>query len=332
MGNRWRSTTGILLLCSVLVACASTPRPAGQPGHGTTSASYDEQAMINRKQAEDATRRLLELAGIPPGAVELASAPAALPGPALGVPASQTYTSVARYWRVPLSFAAVDAFVRAHPPAGLIQEGSSSATVHGMTRHGYAWGGSAPGSSHGGQLSIGVAGPADGQVSYLRVDAGTDWLDPHPVADRAKGPRLRIEAGQSCPASDRAIVGVRNSGADFDTALAPADPPNGGRVCSYAGLNGQAFALLAQRQLPADQAARLAATAHAMDLSHSNAVSSCGMSDLSAAVLVLTYPSRPATNLWLLTSGCSTISNGSIRAGDLGGLAILREAVDGVSG
>lgn len=329
---------GSVLSCVLLAGCGLSQAPhtgPGQPGRTSTSTSvgYDEQARINRTQAEDATRRLLDLASIPPGAVELASAPAALPGPALGTPESETHANLARYWRVPLSFAAADAYVRAHPPAGLTEEGSSSGTEQGMTHRGYAWGGSAPGSEHGGELSIGVAGnPADGQVSYLRVDAGSDWLDPHPITDRESGPRLRIEAGQSCPASDRGIVGVRNSGSGFDTALAPDERPTGGRVCRYAGGNDQPFALLSQRQLSADVAARLAATAHATDLSHANAVTSCPMADGSAAVLVLTYPSRPATNLWLLTSGCSSVSNGHLRATDLAGLAILREAVDGVSG
>jgi hypothetical protein len=322
--GRQISAIGIVVLCWVLAACGLSNAPhtsLGQPG--APSSSYDEQAAINRKQAEDATHRLLGLAEIPPGAVELDSAPAALPGPALGTPASQTYASLARYWRVPLSFPAADTFVRAHPPAGLTEEGSSSGTEEGMIRHGYAWGGSAPGSAHGGHLSIGVAGPAAGQVSYLRIDAGSEWLDPHPVADDTTGPRLRIESDQGCPADDRAIVGVRNDGTGFDRALVPDGTPTGGRVCAYAGLNGHAFALLRQRAMSGGDAVRVVAAARSVELAHADVQTSCPMDDGMATVLVLHYPDRPAVDLWLEVTGCTSASNGSVRAIQSAGLAAL---------
>ncbi len=335
MGNRWISAVGVVLLCLVPAACASpadTPATGPVPGSGSSSsASYDEQEAINRKQAEDATHRLLELASIPPGAVELESAPPALPGPALGTPNLRTYTSLARYWRVPLSFAAVDAYVRAHPPAGFIQEGSSSGNEHGMTHHGYAWAGSAPGSSQTGQLSIGVAGnPADGRVSYLRVDASSQWLDPHPIRDAAAGPRLRIEAGEHCPSDDARMVGVRNQGTGFDQSLVPPGTPTAGLLCGYAGMNGKPYSLLLRRVLSAADAVRVAEAARGVDLGHPDAgPHSCPMSDGAAAVVVLEYPDRPAANLWMKTNGCTSVSNGSITA--LGGLGVLDDDLDEMS-
>jgi len=332
MGNRGISTIGMLLLGSVLAGCAGTTLTPTRPSTGSSSASFDEQEAINRKQAEDTTHRLLELASIPPGAVELDSAPPALPGPALGTPNLETYTSVARYWRLPLSFAAADAYVRAHPPAGFTELGSMSGAEQGLTHHGYAWSGSAPGSSHSGELSIGVSGnPADGRLSYLRVDASSEWSDPHPIADAAAGPRLRIEAGGRCPGDDARIVGVRGQGAGFDSALVPPGTPTAGLLCAYAGMNGTPYSLVGQRVLSAADAGRAATAARGLELGHPGAgPHSCPMDDGSAAVVVLEYPDRPAANLWWQTNGCTSVSNGSVTA--LGSLGALNGLLDEVGG
>ena len=308
-----------------LTGCADRSIPTS-PQQGPTSApasDLDAQAANARQRALDQARRLLTFAVIPPGATEQHSAPASLPGPALGMPAEQTYVDLAKYYRVPLPLAAAVAFVQAHPPSGLIEAGSSKGGP-GQTV-GYAWDGPVGGSAQG-QLSM-VLAPLDATSSYLRVDAGQDWLDPRPMTDTSTGPRLRIEAGGQCPASDAGVVGVRNPDDDLSRQLAPAATATGGLVCSYSGLNGNRFALLSSRTLTATEAGQLGRLAHQVDLSHSDGARNCPLDDASAAVLVLDYPHRSAVDLWLRLRGCTTVSNGEVLAGGNASASALLDAV-----
>jgi hypothetical protein len=238
-----------------------------------------------------------------------------------------------------MSFKAADDYGRQHPPAGLAREGSSSESRQGLTTRGYAWDGQVLPFSLGGQLSVTVAGSvaaaAGGDVSYLGVVAGAPWLDPHPLRDTSDGSRLRLESGQSCPASELGVVGVRNDRAgDLDGALAPNGAPTSGRVCVYAGSNGQAYALLRQRPLPGPEAAQVAAAAHSVELAHPNGPSSCTRSSSAAAALVvLTYPGRrPAVNLWIVTDGCLRASNGHLVAVRSPSVTALADLVSRLAG
>jgi hypothetical protein len=346
MGKRWRPAAGIALLLLALTACAGRvtgPSP-DQPGVGSTSHSFDEQShrfdeqeKANRKQAEDEVRRLLGLARIPPGAVALQSAPPALPGPVFVSPNVSTYASLTRSWRVPMSFAALEYYLSQHRPAG--RAAGSDATIskdNKVTSHGYAWQeGPSQGSSLGGQLSISVA-PADSpDVSYLRIDAGSEWLDPHPIKDTLSGARLRLDTGDSCPASSPGFVGVRNDGAeDLDAALAPNGAPTSGLVCLYGeGNAGQAFALLRQRTLSRTEVGRVATAARSVELAHRNGSVICRPAMYgSTIVVVLSYPSRPAVNLYLRTGDCSLAYNGYVIAPASPSLAALEDLVDQLAG
>lgn len=342
-----------LLLCLAATGCAdaqtarlgasgSSPASSDAPDYNApdyqapdyTAPDYDAQDKERRAHAESEARQLLALAEIPPGSVEMTTAPAALTGPVLGSAAARTSVNLARYWRVPLSLPALEAYVKQHPPAGLSQWGSKGRSSAGPdTTLGYGWSGG--GSSPGGQLQIGLASAGDasaaGKASYLRADALTEWLDPHPIPDNAAGARMRIEAGDRCPAENKGMVGVRNEGKDLEHNLAPADKPNAGLLCSYAGVNGNAFALSLERVLTAAEAARVAEAAHRVALSHYDAQRSCGMSDGSVTVLALQYPNRPAVNLWLPSTSCHATSNGHIVATDLLSLGALRDVVTKLS-
>jgi hypothetical protein len=330
------------LVSAILLSVAATGCGSGHtagPGDSSpqTSAAgqnYDAQERVNRAKAERDAALLLALVEVPEGSVELTTAPPSLPGPALGSTRSDTNVSLARYWRLPLSFPAADAYLKQHPPAGLSQWGTSSGGSLAKTR-GYGWAGGGSGSPDG-QLEIGLAAIGDGSpsgaTSYLRVDALTSWMDPHPIADDSAGRRMRIEAGNRCPAESTGMVGVRNEGKDLNDNLAPADRPNAGLLCSYAGLNGiLPLTLSLERVLTAADAARIAEAAHRVALSHYDAPHSCGMSDGSVTVLVLQYPSRPAVNLWLPSASCHGTSNGHIVATDLLSLGALRDVVNGLS-
>ncbi|HEX8767874.1 MAG TPA: hypothetical protein VF714_05855 [Jatrophihabitans sp.] len=329
MEKRGRPAAGIAVLVLALTACAGRatgPVDVAASGHPSGSASriFDEQEKANRKQAEDEVRRLFGLVQIPPGAVALHSAPAALLGP--GTPNESTYVSQTRSWWVPMSFEALDDYVRHHPPAGLTAEASNSGFEGNEIIQSYAWWGQVRGSSQGRQLSIQVAPVMGGpDASYLRVDAGSEWLDPHPLRDSTGGSRLRLETGQSCPVRDRGFGGVRNDGADdLDGALAPNGTATSGRVCVYAEGNGGAFALLRQRVLARAEAARVAAAARAVELAHRNgSMIHCPAMLGLTIVVVLTYPSRPAVNLLVSTGGCPTASNGHLIASQSRSLAAL---------
>lgn len=336
-----RRTAALLvlaLLASALTACAgrATGSAGGQPGADSTARSFDEQEKLNRKQAEDEARRLFRLAQLPPGAVALPSAPAALAGPAVGTPVESTYATLVRSWRVPMSFAALDEYVGQHPPAGLTSPSEGFTRQDDVvTAHGYAWeDGPSPGSPRGGQLAMTVA-RAGGSVgvSYLRVDAGSRWLDPHPIRDTTSGSRLRLESGQSCPPSARGFAGVRNDAIDdLDTALAPYGAPASGRVCVY-GENGRALALLRQRTLPRAEAAQVAAAARAVELGHpDDVVIHCPAMRPSATLVVLSYPGRSAVDLWIRPGGCSSASNGQVTTSPSPSLAALIDVVSRLAG
>lgn len=143
---------------------------------------------------------------------------------------------------------------------------------------------------------------------------------------------MRIEAGDRCRAENKGMVGVRNEGTDLDDHLAPADKPNAGLLCAYAGGNGKPPRTLSlERVLTAAEATRIAEAAHRVTRSHYDAPHSCAMMDGSATVLVLGYPNRPAVNLWLPSASCQGTSNGHIVATDLLTLGALRDVVNELS-
>lgn len=336
-GQAVLALTLLVMAIPSLTACAGRATGSAGAPPASTARSFDEQEKVNRRQAEDEARRLLALAQLPPGAVAVRSAPAALAGPVVGTPGESTYASLVRFWRVPMSFAALDAYVGQHPPAGLTSP-SEGYTRQGdlVTAHGYAWQ-DAPsrGSPRGGQLAMSVArveGSPD--ASYLRVDAGSEWLDPHPIRDSRSGPRLRLESGQSCPSSARGFAGVRNDLTDdLDTALAPGGAAASGRICVYASGDGQALALLRQRSLPRAEAERVAAAARAVELAHPNdVVIHCPAMRDSTTVVVLSYPGRSAVDLWIRPGGCSAASNGHVTASPSPSLARLIDVVSRLAG
>lgn len=321
MKRSWRTATCIAVFCLALTACTGGERsttPAKRVPPDPATQRLDDLETANQKQAEDAARALLERVLIPPAAVALDMAPTQLLGPAVGIPQYGSYIRLPRYWRVPMPFTAADDYVRRHPPAGLVREGSSSETRQGMISHGYAWDDQALPSPQGGHLSIEVVGSvaaAGGDASYLRVIAASPWLDPHPIRDSMDGPRLRLESGQSCPASEVGGVGVRNDRADdLKGVLAPNGVPTSGRVCLYAEMNREPIPLVRQRALSGAEAAQVATAAHSADLAHPEGGPSCQETRGEVAVVVLTYPGRPAVNLWIVTGDCPRASNGHLVA------------------
>lgn len=275
-------------------------------------------AAGNHAAARAEATRLLALARVPPGAVRLARPPRSLPGPVLGRPAVASLVDQVAAWRVGLPFAAVQAWLPAHPPRGLHSDGSASggnAITARTTMAGNSYQGPASRAWQSAELEIGTA-PAGPGASVIRVDAVIVWLDPRPVPSGPGAHPARVTVTGGCPPGDRGVTGVANPGAGLTRQLLPSGPPAAGLRCRYDGLNGHPWHLAAARRLAAPAARRAARSMARLPLGHTDGgVVNCPMDDGSAEVLALAYPGRPDVDLWIKLNGCGGVSNGYISAG-----------------
>jgi hypothetical protein len=269
----------------------------------------------------------MALVRVPPGAVRLATPPAQLSMP-FARPSVVSQVDRAAYWRVPMRFAAVLGWLRAHPPVGLSHNGRSSGGL----------GGRFAGDSYAAQDVRGVTGQqlqlevatVDATTTVMRADALAIWLDPVPARDVADGRRLRVTVAGGCPASDLGIVGVRSFGADLARQLLPPERPLRALACSYSGLNEHPrLHLIVERRLDARTAWRVATAIRQVDLTHEDVGwTSCPADDATATVLAFSYQGRPDVDIWYSPGGCTDIANGIIRAN----LWPLREAIAAAAG
>lgn len=237
----------------------------------------------------------------------------------MGTPLVTTLIDSVRSWRVKMPFAHLVAWLKKHRPRGLPDVGSSSQTDQGrLTMVGFDYAGRTSPAWQSSDLEIAVA-PAGKNASVLRADGVVVYLDPRPIPDNAKGPRLRVTLAGGCPRSDAGIVGVRNHGPGLRHRLLPRARPTAGLVCRYNGLNGRAFRLRKATRLDPAQARRLARSMSRLPLSHTDGgVFNCPEDDLSYQVVALAYPHRSAVDLWVKLTGCTYVANGFILAGSAG--------------
>lgn len=299
-----------VVACVLAAGCASLP-PA------VPVASAAPTAAGNRELAQQEAARLLSLTPVPDGAVPLGSVPRSLPGPALGRPGVTSLIDQTRSWRVPMPLARVTAWLHAHAPRGLRDDGSTSGWgPDGVNMLGYGYAGPGSPAWQSAELDIAVAS-AGGRSSVLRADGVVVWLDPVPVPDSAPGPRMRVTVAGSCPASDAGFAGVTNRGVgDHDLArrLLPGAAPTAGLECRYGRRGG--FRLSSTTHLNAAQAGQVAAPLERLPLSHvDGGVTSCPADNGSVEVVTLSYPHRPDVDLWINLSGCGGVSNGYIVLG-----------------
>jgi hypothetical protein len=299
-------------------AAKARPTTAQRSTATATAAAAAAAATLagNRELARKQAAWLLTHVRMPPGAVRLKSAPASLPGPAMGTPQVRTLIDTVRSWRVKMPFARMVTWLNKHRPRGLPETGSSSASYRGrLTMVGYDYGGRTSPAWESSDLEIAVA-PAGKKASVIRADGVVVYLDPRPIPDNAKGPRLRVTLARGCPRSDAGIVGVRNRGPGLRHRLLPRGKPTAGLVCRYNGLNGKAFRLRKATRLDAAQARRLARSMSRLPLSHTDGgVVNCPFDDLSYEVVALAYPHRSDVDLWVKLNGCTYVANGFILAG-----------------
>ena len=292
--------------------------PPGAPA--TPRTGQAATAAGNRAAAQAEAAWLLSLARVPPGAVRLTGPARSLPGAPLAKPAVASLVDQAAAWQVRLPFAAVRAWLPAHPPRGLLSAGSASggnartgqASMAGTSYHGPA---SPAWKSAFLEISVVPAGP---DASLIRVDAVIVWLDPRPLSSGPGAHPVRVTVAGGCPPTDRGVTGVTNPGAGLTRRLLPPGQPTAGLRCRYDGLNGHPWRLVAAQRLTTP-AARQAATSMAhRPLSHTDGGSvNCPEDDGSAQVLALAYRGRPDIDLWIKLNGCGGVSNGHITTGGL---------------
>ncbi len=260
--------------------------------------------------------RLLSLAPVPGEAVPLGSAPRSLPGPAMGTPGVSSLIDQVRSWRVPMPLSQSLAWLQAHHPRGLRDDGSDSAGgPGGITMIGYGYAGQGSPAWQSAELEIAVA-PAGSGASIIRADGVVVWLDPSPVPDTMAGPRMRVTVAGGCPGSDAQFAGVSNRGTDLARRLLPAAEPTAGLQCRYYGMNGLARRLRTATRLNLAAARRGARAMAGLLLSHvDGARVSCPADDGSAEVVALSYPDRADVDLWIKLNGCGGVTNGYIAAG-----------------
>lgn len=300
--------------CAALAACGSAPAP--RPGHVTTPSKVSQVlASTHKTQTSTETRRLIDLVTVPAGASPLTTAPEMLRGPAMGAQMSASLVDTSRLWRVPMTMGQSATWLAAHAPRGLTATGSGNSTTGSVVtsmgwsyaddRRSTAW--------QNAMLDIGIA-PDGVNGSVWRADGIALWMDPTPATAPVGGRRLAVTVAGGCPGSDRGAINVTRGPA---TSLLPAGSPTAGLICSYNGLNGAASALRSQARLGTAQAGRLARSATAIDLAHTDGgVTSCPMDDGSVTVIALIYADGRDASLWANETGCRSVSNGTIDADD----------------
>ncbi|MFL6138763.1 MAG: hypothetical protein ACJ74O_13310 [Frankiaceae bacterium] len=306
--------TAVAAAVTLMAGCgAGTPTSTRQAASKVTA--RDVSAVDNRDRAEREATRLLGLATLPPGAVRQETPPQRLRDP-FQRPAVTSLIDRSSYWRVTMPFGPALVWMRAHPPAGLRHGGSGHGVGYGYRLAGDTYAApSRPGIQRP-QLTVELASMPGGTTA-IRIDALAIWLDPSPVRDRVRGPRLRITVAGGCPASSTGRVGVQSSGDDLADALLPPGRPSAALMCRYSGLNDHpALHLVTERRLDVPTTVEIVRQARQLDLSHSTGGSTmCPAGFGDAIALALSYSDRPDVDLWYEPTGCPVISNGVIRAG-----------------
>jgi hypothetical protein len=298
-------------LLFLLVPALALAACGGETEHPIVAAYTPPTAAGNRTAAEAEVRALLALTPLPPGALPTTTAPALLPGPAMGAVADASLIDRSSFWQVGLSPGQTLAWIKAHPPAGLSPTGSGTFGTPASEAYGLGYGAQDTGAWRSAQLQIGIA-PDGATGSVIRADGTAVWLDPRPNGDSVAGPRLRVTVAGGCPGTAEGAVGVTDpSQSDLDTVLLPPGSPTAALVCDYAGFSRR---LTGHRALDATTAGRLAAAARGLPLSHTlGGPRSCPADADTVAVIALSYPGRADVDLWLRPTGCASVSNGRIR-------------------
>ena len=306
----------ILLLasCTTNQAQPARPNPTSTTPATATATAKPVNAALNRQLTTAETIRLVGLVDLPPNSSATTVQPSSLSSPAGGTPASASLIDTVRYWRVPLSYAQAVSWLASPHPGGLKLGGTAGRTGQQIQFSGYMF--TAPDSGVWTQasLDIGIEPSANGG-SLWRIDGLALWVDPQPLADASPGQALHFTVAAGCPASDRGVTDISNTGSGLTDSLLPAGAPSAGLICAYSGGNGTPFALKVHRLLAAGDADSLAQLARSVSLAHvDDEMISCPAEDGAATLLAFSYSDRADVNLWIAEGGCGGGSNGDVSA------------------
>jgi hypothetical protein len=317
MHVRLRIVSAAAVAAVLVPGCATNRRIVEQQPTSNAPATISRPSPIaNKQKAQAEAGRLLRLVVVPPGSTNTTSGPSPLlSGPAMGTPATTSLIDDTAFWKVPIPMSASLAWFVKHPPGGLPQSGSASTSSRGITTSaGYGYDAPSTPAWNGASVEIDVAATGP-KASVVRADGMTLWVDPVPVADNETGPRMHTTVASGCLASDKGYVGVTNTPPPLDRSLLPSGVPTSGLICEYYGANGRPFALKQKKLLDSTSGKALSASALRLPLGHLDGeVINCPNDDGSVTVIALAYPDRRNVDLWMATTGCATVANGTIRA------------------
>lgn len=155
----------------------------------TSAAGARHSAASNRALARTLAATLLGRVRLPPGAAEMrASAEDPSTGSWLDGPATRPGAPLIAqrhlFWRVPGDPQSVIAWVEAHPPAGLHQDGTGSGGRYGVTQDWFVSFAARPITGRIAQAGLVIAAAAaSGGGTALRVDAFAVWMTPRPARE-----------------------------------------------------------------------------------------------------------------------------------------------------
>lgn len=137
----------------------------------------------------------------------------------------------------------------------------------------------------------------------------------------SNAPKLRVDVAAGCPASIGSYRDVVNT---FPGPPLAAAGPTAGLICRYSPFGGvqtlRPGHLVRQSLLSVHQAQELVAAVRALDLSGprgaSPPVAHCPADFGIYALIGFSYRSRADIGLWYSASGCQTLDNGRLGAGE----------------
>jgi hypothetical protein len=268
-------------------------------------------AAGNKAAAMRYASYLVSLARVPAGSKSLHKAPPNLADPASGRPSGTDHVDVASYYAIPMSFTDAEAWLKAFEPGGhLHKTGTSGGGGPGYEQSGIDFRGASNPAWQSADLGL-IIETDSARQTYLRVDAVVVWLDPVPLSDTAKGPRIHFTVATGCPSTDIKQPDVTNTVAGLDRRLLPAQPPSGGLLCSYSSTGK----LTGHRALEGAQARTVAEQIGKISLSHVDGASySCPAAFGTDGYAAFDYKGGQTVDIRVDLSGCAFISNGEIMA------------------
>jgi hypothetical protein len=281
------------------------------PRTTTTTRAASDTASRERAAMALANRMLGDVrvpAGAQPSEM---SPPSVLHGPVILPRVTGNLVDAHRLWTVPDAPKSVASFAGAHVPVGFITDGNGSETDQGvkalLVDQALAV---LPANMFSAELHWAVTDAGNGG-SVLRVDAVVGWFARQPPG-KPRTPASRVAVASGCPRTIKGSRDVDNPVGERGPLLLPSLAPTAALVCAY----GTGGPLTGQRLLGIAQAQSLATVINRLDLKPDIGIHSCPEDADSIDILALSFRDRADVDLRWHASGCQSLDNGYIGAGE----------------